>query len=136
MYGEFIPGVYRKVQTDHQFLAQTTSALPEALNSLLDAYQDIGERIPHLQRYQSLFVSIPYFKDIVVMIYKDILWFHRETIRQLKQRREYPGYLTLLVPKGELNPYRMETAIRSIVERLYLESRAHQRDFGTEQAFD
>ena len=92
--------MYRKVQTDHQFLAQATSTLPEALNSLLDAYQDIGERIPDLQRYQSLFVSTSFFKDIVTIIYKDILWFHRETIRQLKQRREYHGYLTRFGRKG------------------------------------
>jgi hypothetical protein len=69
------------------------SDFPEALNSVLDAYQGVGEQIPHLQRLENerLIASSPLYQEILIMIYKDILMFHRELIRLVKQRREYPS---------------------------------------------
>ncbi|PGH01881.1 hypothetical protein AJ80_08953 [Polytolypa hystricis UAMH7299] len=70
-----------------KYVLRVTSTYDEAFNSVLDAYQEIGEDIPRLQGFQSLSASNPHFRDVLVMIYKDVLWFHRETIRQLKQRQ-------------------------------------------------
>lgn len=64
------------------------SKFPEALNSVLDAYQRVGEQIPHLQGLERLFASSPLYQEILILIYKDILMFHGELIRLLKQRRE------------------------------------------------
>lgn len=58
---------------------------------MLDAYQDIGEQIPRLQGLERLFSSSPLYQDILILIYKDLLMFHGELIRLLKQRRECPS---------------------------------------------
>ncbi|KAK3684319.1 hypothetical protein B0T22DRAFT_493833 [Podospora appendiculata] len=70
------------------YIFRTTSAFREAFNSILDAYANIGEQLSRLrlQRVQPLLVSVPHFRDILVMVYQDILWFHQETMAQLKLR--------------------------------------------------
>ncbi|KAK3294357.1 uncharacterized protein B0H64DRAFT_324187 [Chaetomium fimeti] len=60
------------------------SATPEALHALLDAYQIIGEHIPLVQYSQAL-KSLPHLQDVLAMIYKDVIWFNRETIRQWRE---------------------------------------------------
>ncbi|KAK2762332.1 hypothetical protein FQN54_001342 [Arachnomyces sp. PD_36] len=61
--------------------------LRDAFNSILDAYQDIGEELPRLKKLQPVLVSKPYLREVLIMIYKDILTFHEETIRQLRKRQ-------------------------------------------------
>jgi hypothetical protein len=67
-------------------LPKLVSATPEALDALLDAYQTIGEHIPLVQDSRAL-QSVPHFKDVLAMIYKDVIWFSRETIRRLTIRQ-------------------------------------------------
>ncbi|KAK3389796.1 hypothetical protein B0H63DRAFT_104197 [Podospora didyma] len=69
------------------YILRTISAFPDALDPVLNAYQTIGEQVPHVQNYQSLFASTAYMKDVLITIYKDILWFHGKAIQQLKQRK-------------------------------------------------
>ncbi|KAK3321504.1 hypothetical protein B0T19DRAFT_374928 [Cercophora scortea] len=70
------------------YTLRTTFPFREAFNLILDSYADLGEQLSRLrlQRIQPLLVSNPHFRDILVMVYQDILRFHRATIIQLKQR--------------------------------------------------
>ncbi|KAI1846006.1 hypothetical protein JX266_007815 [Neoarthrinium moseri] len=70
-----------------QYALRVTSALPNALNLILDAYHELGEQLPLLQASQSRFASSPYLKEVLVMIYKDIMWFHTEVILRIKHRQ-------------------------------------------------
>ncbi|KAI8631124.1 hypothetical protein F5Y19DRAFT_473523 [Xylariaceae sp. FL1651] len=69
-----------------QHILSITSTYRDALHSILNAYQDIGEKIPYLEAYKSRLISSPHLKDILVMIYIDVLWFHGEILRQLVKR--------------------------------------------------
>ncbi|TRX90263.1 hypothetical protein FHL15_008808 [Xylaria flabelliformis] len=69
-----------------------TSLHPDIFNCLLDAYQEIGEQIPNLQIYQERIASNRDLRHILVFIYSDIMWFHREILRQVKQRGEYDKF--------------------------------------------
>ncbi|KAI2628485.1 hypothetical protein GGR54DRAFT_587349 [Hypoxylon sp. NC1633] len=69
-----------------KFILIIARTFSDALHSILDAYQDIGEQIPLLRGYQQFFASNAHMKDVLVLIYKDILEFHREAIRHFKQR--------------------------------------------------
>ncbi|KAI0546033.1 hypothetical protein F4679DRAFT_559170 [Xylaria curta] len=68
------------------YILRATSLHPDIFNCLLDAYQEIGEQIPKLQIYQERIALNWHLKHVLVLIYNDILWFHREILRQLKQR--------------------------------------------------
>lgn len=72
-----------------KYIIQFSSTLPDAFNPILDAYQDIGGRMPSLHDSQHLFLSQPYLQEILVIIYQDVLDFQREVISHLKQRREF-----------------------------------------------
>ncbi|KAL2830492.1 hypothetical protein BDW59DRAFT_158405 [Aspergillus cavernicola] len=76
-----------------KYILLATRTHSEAFTSVLDAYQDIGEQIPKLNQHQSLFASSPYLRDVLVMIYVDILAFHAEVIRQLKRRQWKPLFM-------------------------------------------
>ncbi|KAI0861632.1 hypothetical protein F4860DRAFT_475705 [Xylaria cubensis] len=70
-----------------EYILRATSLHPDIFNCLLDAYQEIGEQIPKFQMYQErTFASNRDLRRILVFIYSDIMWFHREILRQLKQR--------------------------------------------------
>ncbi|KAI1458190.1 hypothetical protein F4805DRAFT_150609 [Annulohypoxylon moriforme] len=72
-----------------KFILLVTNTYSEAFHSVLDAYQEIGEQIPLFKGYEELFSSSAHMKSILVLIYRDILEFHREAIRHFKQRRKY-----------------------------------------------
>lgn len=79
------------------------SAKTEELHVLLDAYQSIGEQIP-VVKDPRVMQSFPHLRDILVMVYKDILWFHREMIQRLAIRRKSCGRghaLTRNLPTAE-----------------------------------
>ena len=57
-----------------------------AFDTLLDAYQQIGENIPLLGQYQAMFADNAYMQGILELIYKDILEFHRRALKFFKQR--------------------------------------------------
>jgi hypothetical protein len=68
------------------WLGQTASAWSESLNSVLNAYQDIGDEMPLLADYQELFSSNAHMREVLVMIYSDILEFHREAMLHFNKR--------------------------------------------------
>lgn len=56
-----------------KFLLQVASTWAESFDTILDAYQQIGEQIPLLQQYQALFDHSPHMQRVLEMIYTDIL---------------------------------------------------------------
>ncbi|KAI2464722.1 hypothetical protein F4781DRAFT_411946 [Annulohypoxylon bovei var. microspora] len=69
-----------------KFILLIANTFSEALHSVLDAYQEIGEQIPLFRGYEELFSSNAHMKSMLVLIYRDILEFHREAIKYFKQR--------------------------------------------------
>ncbi|KAK4220845.1 hypothetical protein QBC38DRAFT_493303 [Podospora fimiseda] len=69
-----------------KFLLIAASSFNDALNSLLDAYQEIWEQFPLFEVYGSTLEARPYLRTILVWIYKDILDFHQEAMRYFKSR--------------------------------------------------
>lgn len=63
---------------------QEASMHIEVLNTILDAYQDIGDHIPLLEDFL-LFDSHPHLRQLLVMIFTDILEFHREALRHFRK---------------------------------------------------
>ncbi|KAI0376807.1 hypothetical protein F5Y04DRAFT_273551 [Hypomontagnella monticulosa] len=61
------------------------STFSEAFSSLLDAYKQIGDQMPLLSSYQSLFSDHPHMRSLLVMIFEDILAFHKEALRYFKK---------------------------------------------------
>ena len=64
------------------------SQLPDALNSVLDAYQQLGEQVPSLANSQQLFISVPHMRNVLIMMCRDILRFHQDSVIQFKHRRK------------------------------------------------
>jgi len=64
-----------------KLLLQVTSTWADSFDTILDAYQQIGEQIPMLQQYQTLFDHSPHMQRLLEMIYEDILEFHRRALR-------------------------------------------------------
>jgi hypothetical protein len=59
---------------------KVTCAFNEAFSELLDTYERIGENLPLLLQYETLFPKDPRIGKILVYLYKDILEFHRQAI--------------------------------------------------------
>jgi len=68
---------------------QVASTFADAFDALLDAYQDIGENIPLLAQYESLFKDNPHMYTVLELIYTDILEFHRKALSYFKQRSKF-----------------------------------------------
>ncbi|KAI9779019.1 MAG: hypothetical protein M1816_003779 [Peltula sp. TS41687] len=79
---EFVAFIWGPVK----FLLQVASSYAEAFDALLDAYEQIGENIPLLSQYQSLFERNPQMRKVLEMIYADILEFHRKAIKYFQQK--------------------------------------------------
>lgn len=62
-----------------------TSTFSEAFSELLDAYQRIGENLPLLRQYQTLFPIDMRIGKISVFMYEDILEFHRRALNYFQQ---------------------------------------------------
>jgi hypothetical protein len=60
---------------------KVASSWAESFDTLLDAYQQIGEQIPLLLQYQTVFETSPHMASVLEMIYKDILEFHQQALR-------------------------------------------------------
>jgi len=71
-----------------KFLLQVTSNFVNAFDAILDMYQDIGEQINILERYQALFdwKENTHMKTVLEMIYTDILDFHAKALSYFRQR--------------------------------------------------
>jgi hypothetical protein len=62
------------------------SSQSEALHSILDAYQRIGEQIPAFPETRILHSS-PHLKEIFTMVYKDVLSFHQDILKSVTIHR-------------------------------------------------
>jgi hypothetical protein len=61
----------------------------ESLDSLLDAYQQIGETIPLLAQYDKLLADEPAMQRVLGLMYEDILEFHRRALVIFKRKCAY-----------------------------------------------
>lgn len=75
---------------------KAASSFDDVLHSVLNVYQEIGEQIPCLKAYQSLIMSKAYLKEILPLIYQDILWFHAEMVHRLRRRGIFPSLHNLM----------------------------------------
>ncbi|KAF2658989.1 C2H2 domain-containing protein [Lophiostoma macrostomum CBS 122681] len=64
-----------------KFLLMTASAHLDAWDKLLDAYDQIGENLPLLSEYESIFRNDPHMLQALVLMYTDILDFHQRAMR-------------------------------------------------------
>lgn len=70
-------------------MLQTASNFVDSWETLLDAYQQIGEQLPLLQEYESLFHSSPHMIQVLELIYIDILDFHQQAMRYFSGKCKY-----------------------------------------------
>jgi hypothetical protein len=77
-----------------KFLLQVASAYAEAFDALLDAYQQIGESLPLLSQYQTLFVRNPHMRKVLGMMYSDILEFHKKALKYFQQRSSFSASMS------------------------------------------
>ncbi|KAK0111064.1 hypothetical protein ONS95_001444 [Cadophora gregata] len=64
-----------------KFCLLTARTWTDSFETLLDAYGQLGEHIPLLQQYHSFFGSTSEMTTVLVLIYKDILSFHKEATK-------------------------------------------------------
>ncbi|KAI1412101.1 hypothetical protein F5Y13DRAFT_164339 [Hypoxylon sp. FL1857] len=71
-----------------KFLLQITNNFVKAFDAILDMYQDIGEQIAVLEKYQTLFdwKDKSHMKAVLEMIYVDILDFHAKGLSYFRQK--------------------------------------------------
>ncbi|KAK3997924.1 hypothetical protein QBC44DRAFT_376363 [Cladorrhinum sp. PSN332] len=67
-------------------ILQSAATFDDAFDSILDVYEAIGEQIPVLSRYQSLFTEKPYIRTVLVMIFEDILTFQLQVLKYFEQK--------------------------------------------------
>ncbi|KAF2114940.1 C2H2 domain-containing protein [Lophiotrema nucula] len=67
-----------------KFLLITATNFTESFDTLLSAYEQIGETLPLLKEYESLFGSSAAMLNALELIYIDILEFHRHALRFFK----------------------------------------------------
>ncbi|KIX96919.1 uncharacterized protein Z520_07033 [Fonsecaea multimorphosa CBS 102226] len=68
-----------------KFLLQASSNWANALDTILDAYEQIGEALPLLEQYASLFQKHKEMEEVLGLMYKDILEFHLPAIHFLNR---------------------------------------------------
>ena len=61
----------------------------ESLDTLLDAYEEMGENIPHFLQYQAIFVKNEHMREVSEMVYNDILAFHERALRFFRRKSQY-----------------------------------------------
>lgn len=78
--------------------AQVASNYGDALDRLLEAYQNIWGELPLLSSFQDLTSDRPYTKTILSWIYNDILEFHREAMKYFRGKGKIPSNSLGLLP--------------------------------------
>jgi len=56
---------------------KTTNLTERAFDSVLDVYEQLGNKLLPLYEYIRLFIRLPESEECLVYIYRDILTFHR-----------------------------------------------------------
>ncbi|KAI9654109.1 MAG: hypothetical protein M1821_006820 [Bathelium mastoideum] len=69
-----------------KYILKTSSKCSEALNYVLDAYQEIGEQIPPLHGLEDTIGASPHMREVLLLMFKDILAFQGQTIQHFRQR--------------------------------------------------
>ncbi|KAF2638941.1 hypothetical protein P280DRAFT_470952 [Massarina eburnea CBS 473.64] len=64
-----------------KFLLLTASNFADTFETLLEAYEQIGEQLPLLEAYESLFHQSPHMLQALENMYMDILEFHSEAVK-------------------------------------------------------
>jgi hypothetical protein len=67
------------------FILQVANNYAEAFHTLLDIYHDIGDNLPLLSQYQTLFSSNPHMVRILEHMFMTIFEFHLEALKYFKQ---------------------------------------------------
>ncbi|KAL3475095.1 hypothetical protein BJX99DRAFT_259710 [Aspergillus californicus] len=70
-----------------KFLLLVASSYSTALDAMLGMYDTIGLNLPQLEQYQSMFQTNPHMREILHLIYADILRFHHKTLKFFKLSR-------------------------------------------------
>ncbi|EXJ70482.1 uncharacterized protein A1O5_06551 [Cladophialophora psammophila CBS 110553] len=70
-----------------KFLLQVSSTWANSLDKILEAYEQIGEALPLLKQYESLFTKCPKMQKVLVMMYTDILDFHLPAVSFLNRSK-------------------------------------------------
>ncbi|UKZ79855.1 hypothetical protein TrVFT333_007618 [Trichoderma virens FT-333] len=60
-----------------RYLLEFTNRTDRELDSLLDVYEKIGDKLPLLYEYMQLFIAIPDCATFLTHIYQDVLTFHQ-----------------------------------------------------------
>ncbi|CAG8962046.1 hypothetical protein HYFRA_00005088 [Hymenoscyphus fraxineus] len=68
------------------YILRVASPIPDVFHSVLDAYRQIGEELPAFLGFQQMLSRKPYMMDILIVLYKDILGFHKHAVLQFQQR--------------------------------------------------
>ncbi|KAH4106786.1 hypothetical protein HBI82_035170 [Parastagonospora nodorum] len=69
-----------------KFLLQVACTFYEAFDTLLDAYQRIGEHIHLLKQYEAYFQNQPHMCHPLALVYEDILAFHGKAMQFFKKK--------------------------------------------------
>jgi hypothetical protein len=83
---DFSPLILTEGKGPAKLMLLVASSYSEALNTLLDAYQEIGEHMPLLEQYETHIGNNSYLQEIVGLIYQDILKFHHKAMKHFRQR--------------------------------------------------
>ncbi|ORY19419.1 hypothetical protein BCR34DRAFT_128195 [Clohesyomyces aquaticus] len=69
-----------------KFMLLVAGSYSDALNTLLDAYEEVGEHMPLLIQYEAMVSQSPSLQEILGLVYKDILTFHCKAMKHFRQR--------------------------------------------------
>ncbi|KAF4628757.1 hypothetical protein G7Y89_g9399 [Cudoniella acicularis] len=69
-----------------KFCLQVANGWAESFDTLLDAYKRLGENLPLLQQYQSLFENSSDMRRVLSLMFNGILDFHLSALRLFKRR--------------------------------------------------
>lgn len=69
-----------------EFLLLFAKNYADAFNALLEAYLEIGDNLPQLSQFQTLFADNTHMQLALAHIFQDILEFHKEALRYFRER--------------------------------------------------
>ena len=69
---------------------KTASTWTDSFDVLVDAYRQMGENMPLLEQYETLFGTNHHMQRVLTLIYADILEFHKRAIRFFKGKSKCP----------------------------------------------
>ena len=119
---QFVPFIWGPIK----FLLQVAKNHAQAFGALLDTYQEIGQTLPLLYRYEDVFRQCPDVKIALVCVYQEILEFHFEGIKFFQR----PMWAKLFTAVWKTFRTGIEPIIRRLKEnRRLLESTANLAHF-------